>query len=65
MQGKQVTCPGCKGPSLFEPSNHYRPFCSARCQRFDFSAWASESFRVEAANLSDDVDIAQDPPVLN
>ena len=41
-----VPCPTCGGPSLFAPSNRYRPFCSARCRQIDLGAWASESFRV-------------------
>ena len=41
-----VTCPGCLGESLYDPSNPYRPFCSARCKNMDLGAWASEGFRV-------------------
>lgn len=41
-----VPCPTCGGPSLFAPSNRYRPFCSARCRQIDLGAWAAESFRV-------------------
>jgi uncharacterized protein len=43
-----VVCPGCQGPSVFAPSNRYRPFCSERCKNHDFGAWASEGYCVEA-----------------
>lgn len=41
-----VDCPTCQGPSVFAPSNRFRPFCSERCKHIDLGAWASESFRV-------------------
>jgi uncharacterized protein len=44
-----VTCPSCKGDSVFAPSNKWRPFCSERCKDHDFGAWANESFRVPSA----------------
>ncbi|WP_047196470.1 DNA gyrase inhibitor YacG [Caldimonas brevitalea] len=44
---RTVTCPNCKGESVYGPENPYRPFCSARCKNIDFGAWASESYRVE------------------
>ena len=43
---KLVACPGCAGPSLYAPSNPFRPFCSARCKNIDLGAWASEDFRL-------------------
>jgi endogenous inhibitor of DNA gyrase (YacG/DUF329 family) len=43
-----VTCPTCKGESLYAPSNPYRPFCSERCKNMDFGAWAGEGFRLPA-----------------
>ena len=51
-----VSCPGCRGPSLFTPENRYRPFCSARCKGHDFGAWASESFRVEVPPSNEGLD---------
>ena len=42
----QVACPACQGASVYASSNPHRPFCSARCQGLDFSAWASEDYRV-------------------
>ena len=50
-----VTCPGCRGRSLYGPANPYRPFCSQRCKNHDFGAWASEGYRVET-NPSPDRD---------
>lgn len=41
-----VTCPTCGGPSIFAPSNRYRPFCGERCKQIDLGAWATEEFRV-------------------
>jgi endogenous inhibitor of DNA gyrase (YacG/DUF329 family) len=43
---RTVTCPSCGGPSLYAPSNAFRPFCGERCKNIDLGAWASESFRV-------------------
>ena len=45
---KIVNCPACGGPSVYAPSNLFRPFCSARCKNVDFGAWASEDFRLPA-----------------
>lgn len=45
-EARVVTCPACKGKSIYAPSNPYRPFCSERCKNMDLGAWASESFRV-------------------
>jgi endogenous inhibitor of DNA gyrase (YacG/DUF329 family) len=53
-----VPCPSCGGDSIFAPSNRWRPFCSARCREHDLGAWASESFRVQAAPPTDDQDLA-------
>lgn len=46
--GRIVSCPTCRGDSVFAPQNPFRPFCSARCKNNDFSSWASEAFRVGA-----------------
>ena len=45
---RTVRCPGCGGPSRYAADNAHRPFCSERCRNVDFSAWASEGYRVEA-----------------
>jgi uncharacterized protein len=51
---KLVSCPACKGDSIYAASNPYRPFCSERCKNLDFGAWASESFRMPADAPPDD-----------
>lgn len=57
---KIVSCPRCKGNSVYAARNPYRPFCSGRCKNLDFGAWASESYRVEATPNPDDVDTTDD-----
>jgi len=52
-----VPCPSCGGDSVFAPSNRWRPFCSERCREHDLGAWASESFRVQAAPTTEDQDL--------
>ncbi len=54
---KTVRCPSCGGPSVFAPSNAYRPFCCARCKQHDFGAWASESFKLPAEGPQNDADL--------
>jgi len=46
MKPKFVACPICSQPSLFDPTNAYRPFCSKRCKLIDLGEWASDSYRV-------------------
>ena len=41
--------------SRYAADNPYRPFCSERCKTQDFGAWASESYRVEAAPTAEDM----------
>lgn len=43
-----VTCPTCRGPSVFAPANRWRPFCSDTCRAIDLGDWASERFRLPA-----------------
>lgn len=43
---KMVRCPACGGPSVYAPSNPYRPFCGPRCQQHDLGAWANEDFKL-------------------
>jgi endogenous inhibitor of DNA gyrase (YacG/DUF329 family) len=50
---RRVPCPRCRAPSLFAAANPWRPFCSERCASIDLGAWASESYRVEAAAPAD------------
>jgi endogenous inhibitor of DNA gyrase (YacG/DUF329 family) len=50
---KIVVCPNCGGDSVYAAFNAYRPFCSERCKSVDFTAWASEAFRVPGGDLPD------------
>lgn len=45
---RMVTCPTCKGESVYAASNPYRPCCSERCKNIDLGAWADEGFRMQA-----------------
>lgn len=57
---RRVICPGCRQPTLFGPSNRWRPFCSERCRNGDLGAWANEDYRVPAQSPPDATDEA--PP---
>ena len=56
VQARIVPCPSCAGPSVYAPSNAYRPFCSERCKQMDLGAWASEQFSVAASTEPDEQD---------
>ncbi len=43
---RAVNCPVCAKPSLFAPSNPWRPFCCERCKLMDLGAWAAEEYRI-------------------
>ena len=45
---RRVPCPRCSAPTLFAPTNRWRPFCSESCAGIDLGAWASEAYRVES-----------------
>ena len=51
-----VTCPHCKGDSVYHPSNPSRPFCSPRCRAMDLGAWANEDFRLMQSSPPEDSD---------
>lgn len=53
-RAKIVTCPACKGKSVYGPANPFRPFCSERCKNMDLGAWASESFRMPVDTAPDE-----------
>ena len=53
-QPKLVSCPTCKGDSVYALANPYRPFCCERCKNVDLGAWASEDFRMPSAGLPED-----------
>jgi len=57
-----VTCPTCRGESVYAPDNPFRPFCSERCKNLDFGAWASESYRVATPPTSLEADADEPPP---
>ncbi len=58
---RTIRCPGCAGPSVYAPSNPYRPFCSERCKNHDLGAWASEGYAVPAAPPNAEADPDADP----
>jgi len=58
---KIVSCPACKGPTVYAPGNAYRPFCSARCKGLDLGAWANEAFRLPAVDKPDDMQLEHGP----
>lgn len=62
FEAKTVACPACSGPSVYAPSNRYRPFCSERCKLIDLGAWANEAFRVPT---SPPLEPDQDPSSWN
>ncbi len=47
---RTVACPTCGGPSIYDSSNAWRPFCSQRCRQIDLGAWAHEDFRLPGEN---------------
>jgi len=53
---REVRCPACGGPSLYGPTNRWRPFCSERCSLSDLGAWASEAYRVPDRLADPDAD---------
>jgi endogenous inhibitor of DNA gyrase (YacG/DUF329 family) len=57
-----VTCPACRQPAVYAPSNPWRPFCSERCRNLDLGAWANEAYRVPAQSPPDGEPEA-DPPL--
>jgi endogenous inhibitor of DNA gyrase (YacG/DUF329 family) len=66
---RRVPCPRCAAPTLFAPSNRWRPFCSERCAGIDLGAWASEAYRVESGaqgadpQSPSDMDGLETPPL--
>lgn len=44
-----VNCPLCGKPAPFDATNPWRPFCSERCKLIDLGQWATEAYRVRAA----------------
>ena len=46
---RMIACPGCKRNVLYDLTNPFRPYCSARCKEIDIAAWATESYRIPVA----------------
>ncbi|RAU19719.1 DNA gyrase inhibitor YacG [Nitrincola tibetensis] len=46
MPVKQIKCPQCETPTLYDVSNPWRPFCSERCKLIDLGEWASEGYQI-------------------
>ncbi len=61
MNARTVNCPRCGEPVEWSTSQPYRPFCSKRCRMNDLGAWASESYRIPAQEVDDDVSDTPDP----
>lgn len=62
---RTVRCPTCGALVEWTAASRWRPFCSERCRTVDLGAWASERYRVPAAERDDDEDAATgggDPP---
>ena len=60
---RTVSCPQCKGDSIYSPANAYRPFCGARCKGLDLGAWADEGFRLAVDPGGMDDGYAPAPPL--
>jgi len=46
-----MICPLCRQPTTWE-GNHWRPFCSERCQMTDLGAWAMERYRIPGSTFT-------------
>ena len=46
---RTVKCPQCGAAVEWSPASRWRPFCSQRCKTVDLGAWASETYRIPAA----------------
>jgi len=49
VKNKVVNCPTCGKPVCWDETAKWRPFCSERCRLIDLGEWASERFRIPAA----------------
>jgi endogenous inhibitor of DNA gyrase (YacG/DUF329 family) len=59
---RTVNCPTCGQPVAWTPESRWRPFCSERCKTIDLGAWATESYRIPAAERDEDDAPAPPPP---
>ena len=51
---REVPCPTCGKPAVFDSSNAFRPFCCERCKLVDLGAWAEERYRIPAPPEDDE-----------
>jgi len=59
---RNVNCPQCGKPALWDPANPFRPFCSERCRLIDLGAWASETYRVPVqGDPEDEIEVPTRP----
>jgi endogenous inhibitor of DNA gyrase (YacG/DUF329 family) len=56
---RYVPCPRCGAQVPWLPASRNRPFCSERCRTIDLGAWATERYRVQAAETDE---AAEEPP---
>lgn len=47
---RYVACPRCGAQVPWTAASRFRPFCSERCTMADLGAWATEEYRVPAAD---------------
>lgn len=53
---RYVSCPRCGAQVAWVPASPHRPFCSERCRTVDLGAWATEQYRVVAAEDAPDAE---------
>lgn len=53
MKKIEVVCPHCKKKFDYY-SSEFRPFCSERCKLIDLGQWLTESYAVEAKQLTEE-----------
>lgn len=49
-----VPCPRCRKSTRYDPSNEFRPFCSALCKNEDIVDWAEGKYAIPLAPNEDD-----------
>ena len=54
---RQIPCPNCGKPVVWDAQARWRPFCSERCRLIDLGDWLGESNRI-----SEPLDEYQDLP---
>jgi hypothetical protein len=59
---RYVSCPRCGAQVAWVPESQHRPFCSERCRTVDLGAWATEQYRVAAAEDDRETEDTAEPP---